>query len=169
MPTTTSTTRRRYSTTGGSPESITSTACPTTASSTRSATFSPARSARSLPSTLRPSRSPSARTSGRRVVRPRPQPAPGRCYAATIAYVNLVGGQDELVFDGMSLVVDHLGTVVARGPQFQEGLVYCDVDLEAVQQARRANGVPAAGAPLDDEIARPTIPVAARRRRRRDP
>src|SRR3972149_1818368 len=59
-----------------------------------------------------------------------------RDYAATIAYVNLVGGQDELVFDGMSLVVDHLGTVVARGPQFQEGLVYCDVDLEAVQQAR---------------------------------
>ena len=91
-----------------------------------------------------------------------------RDYAATIAYVNLVGGQDELVFDGMSLVVDHLGTVVARGPQFQEGLVYCDVDLEAVQQARRANGVPAAGAPLDEEIATPTIPVAARRRRRRD-
>src|SRR3989337_1598005 len=88
--------------------------------------------------------------------------------AATIAYVNLVGGQDELVFDGMSLVVDHLGTVVARGPQFQEGLVYCDVDLEAVQQARRANGVPAVGAPLEEEIATPTIPVAARRHRRRD-
>src|SRR3989304_4631153 len=81
-----------------------------------------------------------------------------RDYAATIAYVNLVGGQDELVFDGMSLVVDHLGTVVARGPQFQEGLVYCDVDLEAVQQARRANGVPAAGAPLEEKIATPTIP-----------
>src|SRR3970040_1287342 len=85
-----------------------------------------------------------------------------RDYAATIAYVNLVGGQDELVFDGMSLVVDHRGTVAARGPQFQEGLVYCDVDLEAVQQARRANGVPAAGAPLEEEIATPTIPVAAR-------
>src|SRR4030065_556567 len=64
-----------------------------------------------------------------------------RDYAATIAYVNLVGGQDELVFDAMSLVVDHLGTVVARGPHFQAGLVCCDVDLEAVQQARRANGV----------------------------
>src|SRR3990172_1953003 len=85
-----------------------------------------------------------------------------RDYAATIAYVNLVGGQDELVFDGMSLVVDHLGTVVARGPQFQEGLVYCDVDLEAVQQARRANGVPAAGAPLEEEIATPTIPLPPR-------
>ena len=40
-----------------------------------------------------------------------------------VAFCNLVGGQDELVFDGHSLVVDHEGEVLARGPQFAEGLV----------------------------------------------
>src|SRR5205085_2919330 len=37
---------------------------------------------------------------------------------AVIAYCNLVGGQDELVFDGHSLIVDHTGEILARGPQF---------------------------------------------------
>ena len=44
-----------------------------------------------------------------------------------IAYVNLVGGQDELVFDGASLVVDPAGKLVAAGGQFVEGLVLCDI------------------------------------------
>jgi NAD+ synthase (glutamine-hydrolysing) len=46
-----------------------------------------------------------------------------------IAYVNAVGGQDELVFDGDSLVVAADGTVLARGPQFREALVVSDLDL----------------------------------------
>ncbi|WP_432564995.1 NAD+ synthase [Kineococcus sp. SYSU DK003] len=46
-----------------------------------------------------------------------------------IAYVNAVGGQDELVFDGDSLVVDQHGTTLARGPQFRESLVVTDLDL----------------------------------------
>jgi NAD+ synthase (glutamine-hydrolysing) len=50
--------------------------------------------------------------------------------------VNLVGGQDELVFDGGSLVVDQHGETVARGPQFQEDLVVADLDLDAVFTAR---------------------------------
>ena len=41
----------------------------------------------------------------------------------TMAFCNLVGGQDELVFDGHSLIVDPAGAVVARGPQFAEALV----------------------------------------------
>ena len=47
-----------------------------------------------------------------------------------IAYCNLVGGQDELVFDGESLFVDASGTVRARGPQFREALVIVDVEEE---------------------------------------
>ena len=46
-----------------------------------------------------------------------------------LAYLNLVGGQDELVFDGDSIVVDAAGTVLARGPQFVEDLVILDLDL----------------------------------------
>ena len=48
---------------------------------------------------------------------------------ATLAYVNMVGGQDELVFDGDSLVVSPEGAVLARAPQFDEGLVVLDVNL----------------------------------------
>ncbi|WP_295693683.1 NAD+ synthase [Lapillicoccus sp.] len=48
-----------------------------------------------------------------------------------LAYLNLVGGQDELVFDGDSMVVGRDGTVLARGPQFVENLVVVDLDLDA--------------------------------------
>src|SRR5205823_5802109 len=53
-----------------------------------------------------------------------------------VAYVNMVGGQDELVFDGASLIVNEHGECVARGRQFEEDLVVADVDLEAVFRAR---------------------------------
>jgi NAD+ synthase (glutamine-hydrolysing) len=49
---------------------------------------------------------------------------------ATLAYVNMVGGQDELVFDGDSIIVDAAGELLARGPQFEEELVVADLDLE---------------------------------------
>ncbi len=48
---------------------------------------------------------------------------------AAIVYVNLVGGQDELVFDGASLVVAADGTLVASGAQFEEDLVVVDVPV----------------------------------------
>lgn len=48
---------------------------------------------------------------------------------ATLAYVNMVGGQDELVFDGDSLVVDRYGRLLARAPLFDEGLLVVDLDL----------------------------------------
>jgi NAD+ synthase (glutamine-hydrolysing) len=51
-----------------------------------------------------------------------------RAHGVAIAYCNLVGGQDELVFDGDSLFVDASGTVRARGPQFREALVVVDVE-----------------------------------------
>ncbi|PYC77827.1 NAD+ synthase [Streptomyces tateyamensis] len=46
-----------------------------------------------------------------------------------LAYLNMVGGQDELVFDGDSVVVDAAGRVLARGPQFEESLLVLDLEL----------------------------------------
>jgi NAD+ synthase (glutamine-hydrolysing) len=47
------------------------------------------------------------------------------------AMCNTVGGQDELVFDGHSVVVDREGRTVARAPQFEEALLVCELDLRA--------------------------------------
>jgi len=55
---------------------------------------------------------------------------------ATVAYVNMVGGQDELVFDGDSLVVTPAGAVLTRAPQFDEGLVVIDVGLPQASDDR---------------------------------
>jgi NAD+ synthase (glutamine-hydrolysing) len=56
--------------------------------------------------------------------------------ACWIAYVNAVGAQDELIFDGQSLVLDEEGEVVARGPSFEEALLLVDID-PATAVARR--------------------------------
>ena len=48
---------------------------------------------------------------------------------ATLAYVNMMGGQDELVFDGDSIIVTAGGELLARGPQFEEALIVADLDL----------------------------------------
>ncbi len=53
-----------------------------------------------------------------------------------LAFVNMVGGQDELVFDGGSLIVNERGETVARGRQFAEDFVVADLDLDAVFHAR---------------------------------
>jgi NAD+ synthase (glutamine-hydrolysing) len=55
---------------------------------------------------------------------------------AIVAYCNLVGGQDELVFDGGSLIFDQKGDLIARGKQFEEDLVLGDLDMEAVFRMR---------------------------------
>ena len=101
----------------------------------------------------------SARTSGRRARRPRARrrPAPSlianpsgspyhrgkgrereamfaeraRAYGTAFAFCNLVGGQDELVFDGHSLLVDAEGTVLARAAQFEEELLVCELPSPA--------------------------------------
>jgi NAD+ synthase (glutamine-hydrolysing) len=52
------------------------------------------------------------------------------------ALCNLVGGQDELVFDGSSMVLDEKGRLIARGKQFEEDLVIADLDVESVFRAR---------------------------------
>ena len=55
---------------------------------------------------------------------------------AAVAFCALYGGQDELVFDGHSFVVDHNGTIIARSPQFAEDMLICDVDVQAAGAAR---------------------------------
>ncbi|WP_431935052.1 NAD+ synthase [Micromonospora sp. RP3T] len=55
---------------------------------------------------------------------------------AAIAYVNMVGAQDELVYDGDSLIVAADGTLLARAPQFVEHLLVHDVELPAAPAAR---------------------------------
>ncbi len=62
---------------------------------------------------------------------------------APLAYVNMVGGQDELVFDGDSIIVDTAGAVLARGPQFSEALVVTDVEV------RQAGAAALGDAPAD--------------------
>jgi len=54
-----------------------------------------------------------------------------RAYGAHIAFCNLVGGQDELVFDGQSLVVGPAGEVLARAAQFEEQLLLCEIPGKA--------------------------------------
>ena len=53
-----------------------------------------------------------------------------------VSYTNLVGGQDELVFDGGSVVFDQGGELVARGKQFEEDLVVVDLDMDAIFRHR---------------------------------
>jgi NAD+ synthase (glutamine-hydrolysing) len=51
---------------------------------------------------------------------------------AIVVHNNLVGGQDELVFDGNSLIINERGEVIARGKQFEEDFVVTDLDVESV-------------------------------------
>ncbi|HET7484541.1 MAG TPA: NAD+ synthase [Solirubrobacterales bacterium] len=54
-----------------------------------------------------------------------------RAYGTHFAFCNLVGGQDELVFDGQSFVVDPAGNVIARAAQFEEELLVCELPSPA--------------------------------------
>lgn len=55
---------------------------------------------------------------------------------AWVAFCNLVGGQDELVFDGRSAIFDPRGRLITRGKQFEEDLIVADLDLESVLSRR---------------------------------
>ncbi|MCX8125939.1 MAG: NAD+ synthase, partial [Dehalococcoidia bacterium] len=90
-------------------------------------------------------------------------------YVVAVAYVNMVGGQDELVFDGGSLVINAKGEVIARGRQFEEDLVICDIDLEAILRTRlhdprlrkEVTRQVIATSPISvaDTVSRPPLPV----------
>src|SRR3954471_6748633 len=66
---------------------------------------------------------------------------------AIVLFCNLVGGQDELVFDGASVAIDASGEIVARAPQFEESLTVCTVDPGAVAALRLRDARPRAARP----------------------
>src|SRR5205085_3809468 len=103
---------------------------------------------------------------------------------AIVLFCNLVGGQDELVFDGHSVAIDAAGEVIARAPQFEEALSVCTVNpgaaaalrlrdarhRAAVRRAREGDAsdpvpvlarltVDSDGAPVEGPIADPLDPV----------
>jgi NAD+ synthase (glutamine-hydrolysing) len=65
-----------------------------------------------------------------------------RAYGAHFAFCNLVGGQDELVFDGQSFVVDPEGSIIARAAQFEEELLVCDIPSPSPAPGRLAAPLP---------------------------
>ena len=82
--------------------------------------------------------------------------------AAALAFCNQVGGQDELVFDGRSAVLDAAGEVVARAPQFDEHLLVCDVDtgLSARRRLRTPLSRSLPGPPPHDLVTLDAAPGA---------
>ena len=66
-----------------------------------------------------------------------------------VAYLNTVGGQDELVFDGNSMVCDPWGQVLARGPAFREALILADIDLDRVPAVSSRGGAEERDAELE--------------------
>ncbi len=83
--------------------------------------------------------------------------------AAYVAFCNLVGGQDELVFDGHSVVLDDEGEVIARAPGFEEALLVVDVDpteavgrrLRDVRRRELERSLPAPPSPTTLRLAAP--------------
>jgi len=57
-----------------------------------------------------------------------------------VTYTNTVGGQDELVFDGNSVVIDHTGEIIARAKGFEQDLLVVDLNIESVARARVGEG-----------------------------
>jgi len=78
---------------------------------------------------------------------------------AALAYCNQVGGQDELVFDGRSCIIDHAGEVIARSPMFEEDLLIADLELDINAGRRLREPLLRRLEPLDED---PPVAVAAR-------
>jgi NAD+ synthase (glutamine-hydrolysing) len=76
---------------------------------------------------------------GKHIVRERMLAARAIDNIAAVAFCNLVGGQDELVFDGGSVVFGEKGNVIARAKQFEEALLIADIDVQGVFHSRNEN------------------------------
>jgi NAD+ synthase (glutamine-hydrolysing) len=79
---------------------------------------------------------------------------------AALAYANMIGGQDELIFDGDSILVAADGALLARGPQFEEALVVADLDLPAAPEPPAADQPVDAGDGTVITIKRVTLPLS---------
>jgi NAD+ synthase (glutamine-hydrolysing) len=81
---------------------------------------------------------------------------------AAVIFCNLVGGQDELVFDGGSVVVDQDGKVLARAPMFEEALCVCTIDPGGVAAARLRDARHRSSVRREREQMAPGVPTLAR-------
>jgi NAD+ synthase (glutamine-hydrolysing) len=80
-----------------------------------------------------------------------------------VTYTNMVGGQDELVFDGNSLILDQTGEVVLRGKAFEEDWLVADLNVAAVARAKLTPGrKKLASGRLREAVERLAVPVSAR-------
>ena len=104
---------------------------------------------------------------GKRRYRERMISVRGMDHTVYVGYVNMVGGQDELVFDGGSFVADPYGEIVARAKLFEEDLLVVDVDADTVLRARLHD--PRIRKELELEQKTETIFVAPSEKRRRNP
>ncbi len=93
--------------------------------------------------------------------------AQARNSCVAIAYVNMVGGQDELVFDGQSMVVDNKGKIIARAGAFKEEMLVVDIKVPVTVKMPKKNAVVIQDIlPLKDRVAlnvrlsKPLEPVA---------
>jgi NAD+ synthase (glutamine-hydrolysing) len=77
-----------------------------------------------------------------------------------VAYVNIVGGQDDLVFDGDSVVVDGAGAILARAPQFREHLLVVDVDAAPATDAELPQNVTRIELTSGADVAAPRTPTS---------
>ena len=80
---------------------------------------------------------------------------------AALAYCNMTGGQDELVFDGDSILVSATGKLLARGPQFEETLIVADLDLPPAASPAGSQEPVDAGDGTVITVQRVTLPEAA--------
>ncbi len=72
--------------------------------------------------------------------------------SCAMIYVNQVGGQDELVFDGGSVIFDHDGQLIGRAPLFEEKVLLADLEIRATYRKRRLD-------PRGQELPTPQLPV----------
>lgn len=83
-----------------------------------------------------------------------------------IAYLNAIGGQDELVFDGCSMVYDHTGSMMTRAAQFAEELMLVDLPVEETRNYRRKKPLSARTGEAPKGVSRMTVAPAERTDRR---
>ena len=81
-------------------------------------------------------------------------------YKCPIAYVNLVGGQDELVFDGQSLIVDAKGKIIAQGNSFEEEIIFANITLPAKVNKPKASGIKSYKAPASLSKVKKVAPLS---------
>src|SRR5205814_10020738 len=81
---------------------------------------------------------------------------------AAVIFCNLVGGQDELVFDGGSVAIDEEGNVLARAPQFEEALCMCTIDPGSVASSRLRDARHRAAVRREREQMAPGVPTLVR-------